>query len=185
MSEVDFSETAAQILRDLKLSALRARFRALEPWMTEIRSSSGKFFFYLDPYEFASSDHERKALRAKVRALNEHLTARRLELAADGIWPEVMAYAEPGNEHLTVFVEFSEKGRKTLQSSRVALSGLLGSTRRFLWLGLTTVAIVLVAATMVDRINKQGWVATTISLSVVVMVVVASLWAVRKKRVGV
>jgi hypothetical protein len=185
MNEVQISETAAKILRDLELPALRARFLALDPSMREIKSSSGGFYFYLDTYEFALSQDEREALRAKVRAVNERLIARRVELAADGIWPKAVAYAEAGSEHLTVFVEFGERGRKILQGSGVALSALLAPTRRYLGLGLTIGGILLVAVVVMDRINRQGWTATLIGLCVLVTFVIVIRRIFRKKPAGV
>src|SRR5262245_18393092 len=108
-----FEEMVSRILSDLELDSLRAQYRITE---RHLRSNAlaQLSYFYSSPYEFVSSPEERQAQKMEAKALKRvpGVTARRLELAADGIWAEIVSSTEPGNSHLITFVKFSERGRR-------------------------------------------------------------------------
>ena len=171
MRDPSLSEKASQVLRDLELQSLRSRFGLARP---RTKSSNGRYSFYFDPIGFASTKAEREALLAEAQWLNRFrkIVLRRVELAIDGIWPSVVAYSEPGHEELAVFVEFTERGRRVLVETGPALSSALAFVRRVLSLGIVAVALVAVPLYLGERVLRQGWQQTLISISVLVAFVV-------------
>jgi hypothetical protein len=161
----DFSEKAAKILIDLELSALRAKYRSGESLLNDRRPGAFSYF-YMDPYEFVDTPAEQEQQQIEAQALNEipRVLVRYAELATVGIRPWVVSYGEPGNSHLTMIVEFNERGRRTLEGSNFALSEIVRFARRFLWIGYYVIGAAVLAVVFVDRIARIPWWQILVSL---------------------
>lgn len=151
------SDKAARILGDLELPALRAKYRSLNSMFRE-PVPIALLYFYTDPLEFADTRAAQEQQQIEARALNKRpgVIVRFAELAAVGIWPRVVACGESGSSHLAVFVRFSERGRRTLEASGLALSEVLRTVRRSLWVGYYVVGIGVIAVAFADRIARTS-----------------------------
>ncbi len=151
--------------------------------MRDLVSSSGHFYFYLDPYEYAGSNDQQKALDAKVKELSKKpsIVMRCAELAADGIWPRVVVTSEAGHYELSVFVEFSKRGQTLLRGTGVGWSTIIRSARHILRSAYWLLALPLVVVILFDRLYKKGWVTTSVGLGLVFAVSALSVWFIRKR----
>ncbi|MBX9844613.1 MAG: hypothetical protein K2Z80_22665 [Xanthobacteraceae bacterium] len=152
-------EKVSRILRDLEIDSLRILYR------TQHDTLGQSSYFYSEPYELAWSPEEQQAQLMEAEALNRvpGIIARRLELAADGIWPEIVSYSERGNSELTTIIRFNERGRRTLARSGLTLSTVLRVARRFLWLGYVAIGVTLVVAWLDERVWRSGWLQALVS----------------------
>jgi hypothetical protein len=167
MDKAELRERETQILDDLSLPALRAHYRR-QPVVT---SSSGHLYIYTGPYDFWPSSED-TLIMAIANALNRRLAIliRRIELAADGIWPNVVAYSEPGNVHLSVFVEFNKRGDRVLSGSGIALSSALHVLFRFMRSIYFLLALVIFPIAIYSRFTDQGWVRASIGLGMLLVI---------------
>jgi len=162
-------ETIDAILRDLELPALRARYAYVKQ-----RDAENFPYFYTEPYEFAVSKEEQAKQGPLARQLNRSrpILMRAIELAADGLRPEVVSYGEPGNSHLILIVRFGERGRRILEGSGLARSEAVRVARKSLWIGYYAIAVLILLVVFWDRIGRIGWWQTLAGLSLVVALMV-------------
>ena len=80
---------------------------------------NGRFYFYSDAYEFAGTEKEKVELGVEAHALNglRSIAKRRSELAANGVFANVVCSSEPGFDILALYVEFDERGRRLLKGT--------------------------------------------------------------------
>jgi hypothetical protein len=159
------SEKASRILRDLELESLRALYRSLKS------QTSNRFFYTLQIASISSQVQEQQREALLLNCL-PRILARRLELAADGIWPKLVSYSERGGEQLVVLVSLNERGQRVLTEASPALSGAVRLVRRFIWIGCCVAALMLVCVYLGERIWRLGWQHTLVTLLAVVGVTV-------------
>jgi hypothetical protein len=173
VDDAALSEKASRILRDLELESLRAQYRSL-------KSQISNRVFYLQTLEIASTSSQVQAQQREALLLNclPGILARRLELAADGIWPKIVSYSERGGDELVVFVSLNERGQRVLTGASPALSGAVRFVRRFIWIGCCAAGLILVGMYLAERIWRSGWQQTLVTLLAVVgfTVLTRKLW---------
>jgi hypothetical protein len=119
MSAGDPSGKVKEILADLELPKLRSYYQSAKLFW---KNTSFDYFHTRD-YEAAVSGDEQKQKLIEERALTlsglPSLQSRFSELAALGIYAEVVAGSEPAGTTLSVFVKFNDRGQRTLEMTAV------------------------------------------------------------------
>jgi hypothetical protein len=178
VKDAALEQKASRILQLLELEALRARYRLYEPQMRQLRRFSGRSLVVLDVIQSASSVSERQAQSQEARRLPwlPGIAARRLELAADGIWLRILSSSDRGPDELIVSIELNSRGEQVLSGTRRALSSAARSVRRSLSLSYFATALVLIGAVYADRVWQLGWRQGLIGIFATVAFIVVIQW---------
>ncbi|CAN7540329.1 hypothetical protein LJR009_004694 [Bosea sp. LjRoot9] len=108
-------EKISVFLRMLDIESLRGVYRLDGRGVNAPEYPSGEYRFYFDPLDFVgSSAAEEQSAEAFGYNNAPEIIKRRAQLNADGIFPSITSYPEPGSAHLTIMIAFNEKGRRRL-----------------------------------------------------------------------